>query len=130
MGHRWPGAGFASTTSVGGTKEDRVRRWLAGALALGLVGCGGVEVRSDLRSSKKPEVFEMDTWCWGLFTDEVDVGPEAIARIEVDDTLKDKLFKFMTGGFYAPTHVKVWFVEEPYEPYRRREADEDERLTK
>jgi hypothetical protein len=100
-----------------------VRRWLA-ALTLGLAGCGGIEVRSDVPAGE-PETFEIDSWAWGMFGNEIDVGPEPIAKLELDDTLKDKILTYITGGFYSPTHVKVWFVDAPYEPLERAE-----RLTK
>jgi hypothetical protein len=85
-------------------------RWSSALLlACALTGCGGVTVRTDAPAGA-PETFKVERYLWGLIGGEVDVGPVAIACVEVDDTLLDKLVTWVSGGLYCPMTAKVWFT--------------------
>lgn len=95
-------------------RSARLRAPLLG-LVLVCAGCGGVTVRSELPSGS-PTRYDVPRYLWGLIGGELEVGARPIARVELDETVEDRLLTWLSGGFYCPVTAKVWFVEDRGEP--------------
>lgn len=96
--------------------------WRAGIVAGWLLlgsGCGTLRIESQATAGDAAEEHKVNRWLWGLITPEVATERQAaMTRVEVRDTLADKLLTFFSAGVYSPTTVWVWFGGDEGSPDR------------